>query len=340
MSRASSRGSVMPSAPDGPITPSTPEPSPPEPSSLELPAAALVEVWLEVAAVETVLAAALLERLAPAGVAIRLPFKQGLDFGGAEISPDGLARVSCYLPVSAWTALRSSLEATVAAGEWLGAAPQLRSTPLPDTNWATAWHAYVHVQRFGRLVLRPTPCPYVPQPGEVVVDLEPGLAFGTGSHESTRLALIALERWLAPGGEVLDLGTGSGVLACAAARLGAAHVDAVDVDPLAVHAARRNARRNGLDESRVTVQQGDRPPARGYDFVVANITAGTIIGLADAVAGATRPGGICVAGGIIGEQEAAVAGALRRAGLEPDDTLSEGDWRAIRAVRPAVPPSG
>ena len=165
MSRASSRGSVMPSAPDGPITPSTPEPSPPEPSSLELPAAALVEVWLEVAAVETVLAAALLERLAPAGVAIRLPFKQGLDFGGAEISPDGLARVSCYLPVSAWTALRSSLEATVAAGEWLGAAPQLRSTPLPDTNWATAWHAYVHVQRFGRLVLRPTPCPYVPQPG-------------------------------------------------------------------------------------------------------------------------------------------------------------------------------
>ena len=318
----------MPSAPDDPIAP---------PPAAALSTGPLVEVWLEVAAAESELAAAILERVAPAGVAIALPFKQDPDCGEAALSPQGRARVSCYLPASSWPELRPTVAALVAATPWLGAPAQVRATPLPDRDWSTAWHAHVQVQRFGRLVLRPTPCDYAKRADEVVVHLEPGLAFGSGSHESTRLALIALERWLQPAASALDLGTGSGVLACAAARLGASHVDAVDIDPLAVAAARRNARLNGVEGGLVAVQFGDRPPPDGsYDFVVANLTAPALVALADALTRATRPGGICVVAGVIDRQEARVARALRAAGLEPQETLREGEWRAIQSVRPAA----
>ncbi len=317
----------MPSAPDEPIAP------PPADAPSTGP---LIEVWLEVAPAEAELAAAILERVAPAGVAIALPFEQGPDCGEAALSPQGQARVSCYLPASSWPELRPTVAAMVAATQWLGAPAQVRATPLPDRDWSTAWHDHVQVQRFGRLVLRPTPCAYAKRADEVVVHLEPGLAFGSGSHESTRLALIALERWLQPAVSALDLGTGSGVLACAAARLGASHVDAVDIDPLAVAAARRNARLNGVDGSLVAVQLGDRPPDPSYDFVVANLTAPTLVALADALAKATRPGGLCVVAGVIDQQEARVARALHAAGLEPQETLHEGDWRAIQSVRPSA----
>ena len=288
---------------------------------------------MEVATAETELAAAILERVAPAGVAIALPFEQGRDCGEAVIPPQGQARVSCYLPVSSWPELRPAVAAMVGATQWLGAPARLGATPIPDRDWSTAWHAHVQVQRFGRLVLRPTPCAYAERADEIVVHLEPGLAFGSGSHESTRLALIALERWLPPAASALDLGTGSGVLACAAARLGASHVDAVDIDPLAVAAARRNTRLNGVEGRLVAVQRGDRPPDRSYDFVVANLTAPVLVALADALAEATRPGGICVVAGVIEQQEARVTRALRAAGLEPQETLREGDWRAIQSVR-------
>ena len=291
---------------------------------------------MEVAAAETELAAAILERVAPAGIAIALPFEQSPDCGEAVVPLQEPARVSCYLPASVWPELRPTVAAMVAATQWLGAPAQLRAAPLPDCDWSTAWHAHVQVQRFGRLVLRPTPCAYTKQAGDVVVHLEPGLAFGSGLHESTRLALVALERWLQPAGNVLDLGTGSGVLACAAARLGASHVDAIDIDSLAVAAARRNARLNGVEGRLVAVQLGDRPPARSYDFVVANLTARTLVALADALAKATSPGGICVVAGVIDQQEASVARALRGAGLEPEETLREGEWRAIQAVRPVA----
>jgi len=323
MSLDFSPGSAMPSLPNGPTAPGGSKP-PPTP---------LVEIWLEVPAAEVEWAAAILELVSPAGVATTYPFEQGLDFGEATIRPDVCARVSCYLPTSDWQMLRPTVDAAVAAAAWSHIPPQVHAAPLPDRDWATAWHAHVRVQRFGRLVLRPTPCSHEAQQGQVIVTLEPGLAFGSGTHESTRLALIALERWLRPGDKVLDLGTGSGVLACAAARLGAARVDAVDIDPLALDAAKRNAHLNGVEGSIVAVQLGDRPPPCQYDFIVANITARAIIALADSLAAALYPTGICVAGGIIDTQLGEVKRALQAAGLQPEHTLSEGGWRSIQAVR-------
>ncbi|MDE2640268.1 MAG: 50S ribosomal protein L11 methyltransferase, partial [Chloroflexota bacterium] len=176
--------------------------------------------------------------------------------------------------------------------------------------------------------------------GEVVVDLEPGLAFGTGDHPTTRMALAALERTVHPGDRVLDFGTGSGVLACAAARLGAAAVLALDVDPQAVAAARRNVALNGLDG--VTVAQADAPPTGGapYDVAVANISAGVIVQVLPALLAAVRPGGRCLLGGIIAPQLARVTRALAGTTmggqpLRPSEVHSDGEWRGLEVVRPA-----
>ena len=293
----------------------------------------LVEVSLQIPLAESERATALVAPFAPAGVAIELPFRQDLEFGEAELLPEGESRLCFYVPAADWPALRTRLRAALQRADW-ASRPRLRSRRLRAQDWATAWHAQVEVVRVGRLVVRPTPCRYDAKLGEVVVDIEPGVAFGTGQHETTRLALAAMERWLRPGRRVLDFGTGSGILACAAARLGAARVDAVDSDPLAVTAAVRNARLNQVQEA-VQVWEGSRPGRARYDFVVANLTAGLLVELMPRLAAATRPGGMCVLGGIIAPHLRRVRAAVRATGLRPQETTADGDWRSIRATRPS-----
>lgn len=166
-----------------------------------------------------------------------------------------------------------------------------------------------------------------------MVDLEPGLAFGTGGHPTTRMALSGLERLLRPGDRVLDFGTGSGVLACAAARLGATEVLAIDIDNQAVDAARRNTALN--DASVVEVRRGDAPPPNAtYDVVVANISAGVIVSLLPALAAATRPAGRCLLGGIIAPQLSRVTEAVSRTPLRTLEVDRDGEWRSVVATRP------
>ncbi len=292
------------------------------------------EVRIQVAPAQTEHAAALLAPFAPAGVAVSLPFVQGDDFGEAAIAPDGRAVVSAYLPDdAAWPARQARIRRLLAQGEWRGPAPRLTSRRRRAADWATAWQRHVGVVHVGRLVIRPTHRRYQARPGEVVVDLEPGMAFGTGQHESTRLALALLERRVRPGMRVLDLGSGSGILACAAARLGARQVVAVDLDPLAVLATRRNAALNHL-EAVVDAREGATPGRGRYDLVIANITAPTLIRLAPRMARAVRPGGTAGCSGIIAPQLRAVRRAVRAAGLEPKENTADGDWRAFRATRP------
>jgi ribosomal protein L11 methyltransferase len=217
---------------------------------------------------------------------------------------------------------------------------------VDEEDWANAWKEYYHVLHVGRrVVIKPSWREYTPQPGEVVLELDPGMAFGTGLHPTTHMCLEQLEQLVQPDMRVLDVGTGSGILALTAAKLDAASVLALDISTVAVEAAQANARANGLDE-RVTVQLGTLlvapaslpvndvigkplvPPASlpVYDLVVANIIARVIAELAPALVASLAPGGILIASGIIDERLPLAEDALRDAGLQNIQRVQEGDW--------------
>lgn len=204
--------------------------------------------------------------------------------------------------------------------------PEFRE--LTEDDWAHAWKKHYHVLHVGqRIVVKPPWQEHNRQPHEVVIELDPGMAFGTGLHPTTRMCLQALEEHLEPGAKVLDLGTGSGILAIAAAKLGAGSVLALDNDPLAVRAARASVQSNGVQDT-VTVEHGSLDKAAGeFDLVFVNILARVIIelttqGLVDRV----RPTGLMIAAGIIEEQEAEVMAALREHGVEIVERRQEKDW--------------
>jgi ribosomal protein L11 methyltransferase len=196
-----------------------------------------------------------------------------------------------------------------------------------------AWRAFARPVRAGRLVVRP---PWVdPGPGgaagpdDVVVEIDPGRAFGSGSHPSTHLALTALDRLVAGGERVLDVGCGSGVLAVAALALGADSAVAVDVDPHALAATRANAQRNGVAGA-LTVSGIVGGTAEGaHDLVLANLLLPTQLALAPVVAGAVAPGGTLVVSGVLVGQRAPVVAAYGAAGLTPVTEADEDGWLAL-----------
>ena len=209
-----------------------------------------------------------------------------------------------------------------------------------EEDWANAWKEHYSVHRVGRRVLVKAPWhEYDPAPDEIVVELDPGMAFGTGLHPSTQLAMIALEDELSPGDRVLDVGTGSGVLATAAALLGASAVDGVDIEPVAVRSARENADRNGVG-SIVRIERGsvgDGEPFQGeYDLVVANIIARILIELAPSLEKSVRAGGTLVLGGIIDVKEAAVRDAFNEVGLTLIRREECEDWVSLVLRKPAL----
>jgi ribosomal protein L11 methyltransferase len=220
--------------------------------------------WLEftllVPAADAEAVAEVLRRHCPGGVSIEEPILPASGDEGYALDPGRPAAVHAYLPrdgdlVRRRRALRRELTA-------LGLAPALHTRWRREEEWAEAWKRFFDVERVGqRLVVCPTWIEYSPREGEVLLRLDPGMAFGTGQHPTTRLCLEALESQLRPGHQVLDLGTGSGILAIAAALLGAARAVALDVDPVAVGVARQNVAANGL-EGRVQVLE------RGLSAVV------------------------------------------------------------------------
>ncbi len=212
----------------------------------------------------------------------------------------------------------------------------LRVTISDEEDWANAWKEHYHVLRVGRhVVIRPSWREYTPEPGDVSIELDPGMAFGTGLHPTTRLCLAALEDYVAPGMNVLDLGTGSGILAIATAKLGAASVLAIDNDPIAVKSVGENIALNGEITSQISIAEGTLEAAGGsqFDLVVANIIAKVIIELAHGLAAALQPSGTLIVSGIIAEKADSVALALAAAGLHNLERRTEGDWVALVARR-------
>ena len=206
---------------------------------------------------------------------------------------------------------------------------------IAEEDWANSWKPFFPVVHVGtRTVIVPAWRRYRKQEGDVVVRLDPGLAFGTGTHPTTRLCLELMEARIGPSTRVLDVGTGSGILAIAAARLGAARVVGVDIDPMAVGAARANVKLNQLGRS-IAIAEGTPGEgsagwsAESYDLILANLTAKTNALLAAPMSQALAAGGILIASGILVEHADTVITAFAQASLAPRERRGEGDWVAL-----------
>lgn len=208
---------------------------------------------------------------------------------------------------------------------------------VPDENWAETWKESFHVLRAGQhLLICPSWEKAEPLDGDHIIEMDPGMAFGSGSHDTTLLCLALLEKAIHGGERVIDIGTGSGILAIGAALSGASRVLAIDIDPDAVRVARDNIERNGVSD-RVTVQQGNLLDRVGEtcDICVANIIADVIRDLAAPLKSHIRSGGEFICSGIILSREEEVREVLLEAGYEILEVLRTEEWTAFRSRRPA-----
>ncbi len=250
----------------------------------------------------------------------------------------GKCRITFYLPEDqeGWNTLG---QVRIALSAFKKGHPEyapliLAMKNVADEDWENNWKAFYKPMEIGERLLVVPEWEDVPDTARVVLRLNPGLTFGTGSHATTRLCLTALDRLIAGGEKVLDLGCGSGILSIAALRLGAARAFACDVDPTCVGVANENAALNGVDPALYTVRAGDvtadRELARefggDYDLVVANIVADVIIALAPRVRPLLKPGGAFLCSGIIDDRAAEVKQKLTDAGWTIDEERSSEGW--------------
>lgn len=204
-----------------------------------------------------------------------------------------------------------------------------------EEDWANSWKKYYKTMKVGeRIIIKPLWEEYDAGPGELVVEMDPGMAFGTGTHETTRLCVELLQEYIQGGETVFDVGTGSGILAITAARLGAEKVLAIDLDPVAVDSAKINVNYNDL--SQITVKEGNLldEAEGGADVIIANIIADVIIAMAPDLKRLMKPGGIFIGSGIISFREEAVREALEASGFTILQVRDDNDWRAIAAQAP------
>ncbi len=271
-----------------------------------------------------------------AGVAIETPFTQADLESDALLSTSGVSVLRAYVDGTAnERAIVGDVRQALAGA---GIAAEVRCAMVAEEDWAEAWKEHFHVERFGRrIVVVPSWRKYEAQAGDVVLTLDPGMAFGTGQHETTRMCLEALEDAVTPGVRVLDVGCGSGILSIAAAKLGAREVYALDVDENCVRITNENARANGVERRIHAASTADGAPwpracADGrIDIVVANIIARVIIDLMPNIVAALAPAGRVVLSGIIASREQGVVDAFVAAGFSIDSVRAMGEWRCIQA---------
>ena len=211
----------------------------------------------------------------------------------------------------------------------------IRWREVREAEWADSWKQYFHTSRIGeRFVVKPSWEEYSPQPDDIVLDLDPGMAFGTGTHGTTILCLESIEDMVKPGMTVFDVGAGSGILSIAAAKLGADKVRAVEYDAMATETARQNVAVNGVglivEVSRGDLLEGITGQA---DIIVANLIADLILKLAPALPAHLKPTGCFVGSGIIKERLPDVTNALAQQGLSVTRVTEAGEWAAVVACR-------
>jgi ribosomal protein L11 methyltransferase len=294
------------------------------------------------------------------GVAVEQPFIGSPDGPEYTVDTTKPVTVRTYVPLDEHAeAARARLEQGLWAFGMMRPVGDLQVRQLQEEDWANAWKAHYPIQRIGeRSVIVPSWLEYEAQAGDVVLHLDPGMAFGTGLHPTTRLCVQILERYTQPNMRTMDLGCGSGILAIAAAKLGAKPILALDNDPIAVHATIENVHRNGVGDVVTTVEGSLGPgaqlghwlgsdwatkqrvatPGTGpiavdpdgeFDLIVANILANVHVLLVPHLARALKPDGLLLTSGIIADREADVIEAFAAAGLEQIERHGEGEWVAL-----------
>ena len=249
---------------------------------------------------------------------------------GQERDASDLVLMRTYLPANSRQRL-ARIEVGLKLVAILEPIEDLTITPLPEEqDWESEWRSHFDLLRVGRhLVIKPTWIDYEEGPGDVLIELDPGMAFGTGYHPTTYTCLEALEDIVKPGMAVLDVGTGSGILAITAAKLGASRVVALDIDPQAVRAARQNFRRTRVQKL-VALTQGSVPhPLAGngqFDVAVANISARAVGERAPHILPTLTAGGYLIASGLMESQRQDVETVLVDLGFTYTKEWPQEEW--------------
>ncbi|BCL81506.1 ribosomal protein L11 methyltransferase [Ktedonobacteria bacterium brp13] len=272
------------------------------------------------------------------GVVIEEPFELSDDGQDYRIKVGEPVQIHAYLPIDG---KEEAATREIAEGLWhfssIGAhfVGELHTRIVDEEDWANAWKDYYFVTHIGqRLVIRPSWREYTPKEHEVVVTLDPGMAFGTGVHPTTHMCVEQVEQKVRPGMKILDVGTGSGILALAAAKLGAAAVYAIDNSSVAVTSTIENARLNALEDTIHTVLgvldevEAERMEGQ-YDLVFANIIAHVIGSIAPELARVVAPDGLLIVSGIIEARRPDAEGPLLAAGLELVEEMKINDWLCL-----------
>ncbi len=260
--------------------------------------------------------------------------------GWAEgaLPTNGPPRVDGYFPEDdRWTRRLSSLKRRLAALEKkTGIRTVLHHRRRDESEWAEAWKKHFHPLRIGkRLVIKPTWEGFAVRPDDVILEIDPGMAFGTGSHATTALCLELIEKHASGRSSFLDVGCGSGILMIAAAKLGAGRLTGVDKDPVALEVARGNLLENGISRSRFGLLAGNLLEAVSgtFDLVAANILTEVIAALVPRIPGVLAPDGIFIASGMIEKNTHTVERELAAAGMGILEMPAKDGWTAVAARR-------
>jgi ribosomal protein L11 methyltransferase len=253
-----------------------------------------------------------------------------------ETAPVGAdATVRTYMPVTpAYRTNRELIHIGLRLIAKIRPIGELQERELEEDEWEAAWKSHFSIHKVGkRLVLCPEWQEYEAKEGEIIVRIDPGMAFGTGHHPTTRRCLEAVDELTAPGYKVIDVGAGSGILSIAAAKLGAERIWAVEIDKVAVKACRGNFRANEVaGKARCNIGTVPQPsiPTGEADLVLANINSVALTKLAPDLRTLMKPGGWLVAAGILTEREADVQEAFSTAGLRVEERTLDDDWVSLR----------
>ncbi len=213
-----------------------------------------------------------------------------------------------------------------------GISTRLVFRSIAEQDWAEAWKAYFYPQKISKnIAVKPTWREYPASEGEIILEIDPGMAFGTGTHPTTALCVNMLEKYLRPGDSFLDVGTGSGILMIAAAKLGAETVTGTDSDETAVEIARNNLLLNSIAEEKFNLIAGNLADAveQKFDVLVANILSEVIVLLLDSIGKVLRKGGIFIGSGIVGKNTEKVVRKMRDTGFEIMEVRTEQEWVAV-----------